>query len=203
MAPAGEPAASSAGKSAAEVVASAEAPPSAGEPTAEAAASAEASPSAGEPAAEGTSSAEPSAASESAGASPGRPGTRARPRSSGRTGRSGRSGRAGTAGPSPEDGIIHHRGDAHSRPKVTPAVPGPPYAVQKDPKCQQYHQQHGQIQHQHIQRGCKVAIRLGVVAAAVGIGFPHRGDVIFPDGDVIKGGEPVDVRSKVFSTAAP
>ena len=166
MATTGEPAAPAAGKAAAKMAASAETSTTAGESAAKAAASAEAPPAAGEPAAERTASTEAAAATESAGTAAGRtgPGACSRP-----SGRAGRSGRAGTAGTPPENRIIHHRRNPHSRPQITPPVAGPSHAVQNDPRRQQNHQQRRQIQHQHIQRRREVAIGLRVVSAAVGV----------------------------------
>ncbi len=53
--------------------------------------------------------------------------------------RSWRTGWPGPLGPSPEDGVVQHRGPSHTGPQIPPAVAGVPHSVQDHPQHQQHH----------------------------------------------------------------
>ena len=95
------------------------------------------------------------------------------------------------SGPSPEDGIVQHRGPPHAGPQVPPPVAAVPEPVQHHPEHQQHAQERRRAGHHAGKAGGVIAPGLRMIAAA-GIGLRHRRDIPLPDSNAVEVGKPAD-----------
>ena len=84
------------------------------------------------------------------------------------------------AGTAPEHGIVGHRGDAHARTEIPPAVTAVAEIVRNDPEDQQHHQKddHRPQHRAHAGRHVSVAHRF-IATAKRTVALTHGGDVVF------------------------